>query len=120
MFEVVFYEDRNGHSEIGEFLDDLAARAPTNKDARIQLKQLAFYIELLASQGTRLPPKVTKHLRGEVWELRPGDNRVLYFFFDSKAYVLLHWFRKKTQKTPVAEIEKAEREIADYKSRKER
>ncbi len=96
----------------------LASKAPKSKDARIQLNQITYCVELLRQQGTRLPEKITKHLQGEVWELRPGDNRVLYFYFERDTFVLLHMFRKKTQKTPKAEIEKAQREIADYKERK--
>ena len=72
---------------------------------------------MLKNHGTNLNQNITKHLQGEIWELRPGDNRILYFFFDGEAYVLLHQFRKKTQKTPIAEIEKAKREIDDYKNR---
>ena len=34
-------------------------------------------------------------------------------------FVLLHHFHKKTQKTPAAEIEKAKRELEDYKRRYE-
>lgn len=40
MFEIVFYEDRNGKSDVEHFIDDLILRAPHNKDARIQLDQM--------------------------------------------------------------------------------
>ncbi len=118
MFAIIIYEDAQGHSELGEFLDTLVKNAPTNKDARIQLKQITLYVQLLKNQGTRLPQNIAKHLQDELWELRPGDNRVLYFYWDRLTFVLLHQFRKKTQKTPKSEIEKGLREIADYKSRK--
>lgn len=118
MFEIEFYEDQNGFSELNEELLCLARRSTTSKDARIQFKQFSYCIEMLKQQGTRLPENITKHLDGEVWELRPGNNRVLYFYCERNTYVLLHMFRKKTQKTPRSEIEKAEREIADYKRRK--
>ena len=47
MFTVEFYETSDGESELWDFLDDLKTRALTNKDARIQLKQIEFYIQLL-------------------------------------------------------------------------
>jgi phage-related protein len=50
-------------------------------------------------------------------ELRPGFNRVLYFYFENNTFVLLHMFRKKTQKTPKTEMEKAHKECNDYKIR---
>lgn len=59
----------------------------------------------------------------ELWnfleELRPGSNRVLYFYHKNDTFVLLHHFRKKTQKTPRRELEKAKAERDDYLSRKE-
>jgi len=49
------------------------------------------------------------------------DARIqfFYFFCDKNDFVLLHSFRKKTQKTPRREIEKAKSERDDYLSRKE-
>ena len=60
------------------------------------------------------------HLEEDIWELRPGNNRVLYFYHRDDTYVLLHQFRKKTQKTPRREIEKAKSERDDWIARKGR
>lgn len=118
MFSVEFYEKANGESEIFEFLEELRNKSKTSKDARIQYKQIALQIDLLQLNGTRLPENITKHIEDGIWELRPGNNRVLYFFFRNNAFVLLHQFRKKTQKTPRREIEKAKAERSDYIARK--
>ncbi|WP_406041744.1 type II toxin-antitoxin system RelE/ParE family toxin [Succinimonas sp.] len=40
------------------------------------------------------------------------------FYHKDDTYVLLHQFRKKTQKTPRCEIDKAKSERDDWKSRK--
>ena len=119
MFNVEFYETQDGKSQIWEFLEDLRIKAATSKDARIQHKQASLYIELLQQNGTRLNENITKHFEDGIWELRPGNNRVFYFFFQDNTFVLLHQFRKKTQKTPKREIEKAKRERDDYLFRKE-
>lgn len=119
MFNVEFYETQDGKSQIWEFLEDLRIKAATSKDARIQHKQASLYIELLQQNGTHLNENITKHLEDGIWELRPGNNRVFYFFFQDSTFVLLHQFRKKTQKTPKREIEKAKRERDDYLFRKE-
>lgn len=119
MYNVEFYETQDGKSQIWEFLEDLRIKAATSKDARIQHKQASLYIELLQQNGTRLNENITKHLEDGIWELRPGNNRVFYFFFQDNTFVLLHQFRKKTQKTPKREIEKAKRERDDYLFRKE-
>ena len=74
---------------------NLAKKADNNKNARIQFKQITLYIELLKNQGTKMSPNITKHLEGEIWELRPGFNRILYFYFENNTFVLRHMFRKK-------------------------
>ena len=74
-------------------------------------KQISLYIQLLED--------ITKHIDDDIWELRPGNNRVLYFYFKNDTFVLLHQFRKKTQKTPKREIDKAKAERDDYLARKE-
>ena len=113
MYEIEFYETADGVSELWNFLDDLEQKAETSKDARIQHKQISFYIQLLKDHGTRLGENITKNLDEDIWELRPGNNRVLYFYFRDNKFVLLHQFRKKTQKTPRREIEKAKAERDD-------
>ena len=119
MYTVEFYENAKGESDVWDFLEELRIKAETNKDARIQYKQISFYIQLLQDNGTRLPDNITKHIDDGIWELRPGSNRVLYFFFKNNTFVLLHHFRKKTQKTPRPEIEKVKTERADFLSREE-
>ena len=118
MNQVVFYEDANGVSELWNFLDDLLQRSTGNKDARIQHKQIVYYIELLQKNGTRLPETITKNIIEDIWELRPGVNRVFYFYFRDNTFVLLHHFRKKSQKTPQREIDRAIAERDDFLSRK--
>ena len=119
MYTVEFYETRDGLCPVWEFLEDLRIKSASNKDARIQHKQASLYIELLQQNGTRLNDNITKHLEDGIWELRPGNNRVFYFFYENNTFVLLHQFRKKSQKTPKREIEKAKSERIDYLSRKE-
>ena len=58
-----------------------------------------------------------KHLDGEIWELRPIRDRILFAGVVGGRYVLLHQFMKRTQKTPAREIEKAKRELADFRER---
>lgn len=119
MYEIDFYETEDGKCPIWDFLEALRLKAPTNKDARIQHKQASLYIELLQQNGTHMNAEITKHLDDGIWELRPGNNRVFYFFYQNDTYVLLHQFRKKSQKTPKREIEKAKTERNDYLRRKE-
>ncbi|MDO4395876.1 MAG: type II toxin-antitoxin system RelE/ParE family toxin [Clostridia bacterium] len=119
MYDIEFYEDINGKSDLWNFLEELRVKGLSNKDARIQFKQISLYIQLLQDHGTRLSENITKHIENDIWELRPGHNRIFYFYQDNDTFVLLHHFRKKTQKTPRREIERAKSRRDDYLARKE-
>ena len=67
--------------------------------------------------GTRVGEPVTKHLDGEIWELRPLRNRFLYAYFERDRFLILHHFIKKTRKTPTKEIEQAKKKLNDYRKR---
>jgi phage-related protein len=118
MFNIEFYANADGVSELWDYLDNLQKKALTSKDARIHHKQISQYIQLLEDHGTRLGENITKHLEEDIWELRPGNNRILFFYHAADTYVLLHLFRKKTQKTPRRELQKAKAERDDWLSRK--
>ncbi len=117
MFDIIFYDDKDGHSEVEAFIKDLRERSLVSKDARINFNKVVAYLDLLEEIGTRVGEPVTKHLDGEIWELRPLSNRILYAFYKDDTFILLHHFKKKSQKTPPGEIEKAKRELEDYKRR---
>lgn len=117
-YTIEFYEKENGESDVWDFLEALRIKSSTSKDARIQYKQLMLYIQLLQNNGTRLPDTVAKHITEDIWELRPGNNRIFYLYHQNNTFVLLHAFRKKTQKTPRKEIKKAKAERDDYLLRK--
>lgn len=115
-YEVIFYEDDRGRSPVREFLADLDARAKKDKKAKQLLSKLVLYIEVLERSGTRSGLPYTKSIGNGIWELRPNDHRVFFFVWDGNKIVLLHSFRKETKKTPAQEIERAERELADWQA----
>ena len=44
MYNIVFYEDKDGFSELNDELMKLAKKADSSKDARIQFKQITLYL----------------------------------------------------------------------------
>lgn len=118
MHKIIFYEEKDGYAPVWDFLEKLRVRANKSKDCRIQYKQAVLAIQLLQDNGTWLSSEATKHIDENIWELRPGNNRIFYFMVDGDEFVLLHVFRKKTQKTPIREIEKAKRERNEYLARR--
>ena len=119
MFEIDFYEDEHGKSEVQDFIRALKLRSVSNKDARVNYEKILAYMDLLEEYGTWIGEPVMKHLDGEIWELRPLSNRILFAYYRQERFVILHVFTKKTRKTPKREIDKAKREIEDYRRRKE-
>ena len=117
MFQVIFYEKSDGTSDLLEYIESLRIKSDKDKHARILYQKIGLYIQLLQNNGTMLPDSIVKNIEDGIWELRPANNRVLFFIQDGHGFVLLHHFVKKTQKTPRREIEKAFRERADYLSR---
>ena len=120
MFEIVFYESASGRSQIDDFIKDLDQRAETDKTAKMELKQILFYLDLLAQGGKIIGTNYAKQLDGPIWELTPGNNRILFFAWTGRRFVLLHQFRKKTQKTPRREIDQAKREMTDWMRRNQK
>lgn len=113
-----FTRTKTGEKEIEEHLLKLREKADAgNKDARIQFNKIVAYIDSLEELGTRIGEPVTKHLDGEIWELRPLNNRILYAYYEDNKFILLHHFIKTTRKTPKRELEQAIRNLKDYRER---
>ncbi len=115
MYQVVFYKDKNGKEPVLEYLQTL--RGKNDKESRIKLTKINDYIQALSMYGTRIGMPYVKHLEGEIWEIRPTRDRILFAARYEGGFVLLHHFVKKTQKTPKREIERAKRALLDYQER---
>jgi len=114
MYEAEFYHDRNGKSEIVEYLDELKEKGETSKHERINRDKILAYMIALKQYGTRIGQPVVKHIDGSIWELRPLANRIFFFYWKDNKFVVLHHFIKKTQKTPPREIEQARTKMKDF------
>lgn len=115
MHKIHFYRDRHGNEPVAEYIEELSGKG--DKDSRIKLNKIRDYIKVLSEYGTQVGEPYIKHLEGEIWELRPLRDRILFVAWYNGSYVLLHCFVKKTQKTPAREIAQAKRELADLMER---
>lgn len=97
-----FYQDHRGQSPVLDFINGL----PAQDRARIDLA-----IRLLEEFGTDLGMPHARPIRDRIWELRPGGIRLLYFAYINRQFVILHGFRKTTQRTPDRDIETAVRRM---------
>lgn len=99
------FAEIDGKNEIISFLDSLNE----NESAKIK----AYMDKLILTLDINPLPnmKLSKYLYEGIFELRvPLTNRIsrcLYFFIKDKTLIFTNGFIKKTEKTPINEIEKA-------------
>ena len=117
MFELYFYQDRRGNEPVWDYLQEIKRKSERDKNSRVQFNKLNDYLQALSEYGLAAGEPYIKHLEGDIWELRPLRNRVLFAAWSKNGFVLLHMFMKTTQKTPRREIEQAKRNLADFHER---
>ncbi|MCL1884922.1 MAG: type II toxin-antitoxin system RelE/ParE family toxin [Defluviitaleaceae bacterium] len=115
MYEVFDFMDKNGNSPIYDHISALLKKG--DKDSRINANKMLDYIDYLAKHGAKAREPYAKHIEGDIWELRPIKNRILYAAWDGNRFILLHLFKKDTQKIPRREIEQAKRNLAEHRER---
>jgi phage-related protein len=116
VFEIYYYKDRKGSQPVREYIFMLDSRK--DKESRVKAQKIHEYIDYLREVGTAAGEPYVKHIEGEIWELRPIRDRIFFAAWNENGFVLLHFFMKKTQKTPQREIDQAKRNLADYRERK--
>ena len=65
MYDVKFYRDKDGNSEIVEYLDKLKEKSETSKNERINRNKILAYFGALERYGTRVGEPTVKHIEGE-------------------------------------------------------
>jgi phage-related protein len=106
-WRIAFYEDTRGRNPVQEYLDQLPVQEQAEAEEAFSL--LREFGILLGMPHAR---PVTGH--SPLWELRPGANRIFYFAYTGRQFVMLHAFRKQGQKTPKREIRLAEKRLAQF------
>ena len=95
MWSIVFYKDHRGKCPPLEFIEEL----PVIEQAKIRNA-----LRLLQEFGTNLGMPHAKLIQGKLWELRPGGIRLFYFAYIEQQFVILHGYRKQSQRAPSGEI----------------
>jgi len=108
-WEIEHYEKSSGRCPIEEFLGSLSAD---------ELVRVNRAIERLETHGLKLDYPHTEFLRDDIHALRIRIRRVryrlFYFIYARNQFVLTHGIKKKTDKIPDYEIDKAIEYRKDY------
>ena len=99
-WKVVYFESARGERFVKEFID---------KEKPIVLGKYIGLIDFLAEYGPFLSGKYTKKIKNGLYELRITGKEQIRIFYTVRQgeIILLHAFKKKTQKTPIRELETA-------------
>lgn len=116
MYKIYFYSNIKGQKPVLDYINELGEKS--DKDSRIKFGKIQRCLQALAVHGTQAGEPYIKHLSGDIWELRPLKDRILFAAWINGSYVILHHFVKKTQKTPAREIERTKNKLKEYRERK--
>lgn len=109
---IEYYETASGSIPVKEFIEKLDV---------IARSKVADALDLLEGYGISLGLPHSKKVVGtQLWELRivGGNNiRIFYISKTGRAFLLLHGFQKKKQKTDTKEIKVALKRLDDYRQR---
>jgi len=106
--KIYHYLSSSGKDLIEEYLN--------KQNKRVKDEIIAFIKEFQIERIFRKPP-YSKKIHCDIFELRikVGDHyRILYAFFYKDSVILLHIFKKKTNKIPKKELDLALRRLKDY------
>lgn len=100
MWNIIFFELSRKDKPVQEFIESLEKKT---------IAKVIHNIDLLERFGSELKMPHVKKLNREIYELRirGGEEIRLLFCYRAKDIVLLHGFKKKSQKTPRKELDTA-------------
>ncbi len=117
MFDLIFFRDKDGNSDVLDYLCELRDESFRNKDCRVNLNKITAYMDMLQEYGTFIGTPFVKYIEDDIWELSPLSNRIFFAFINNATYIVLSCYIKKSKKTPKREIKKARDRLEEYRRR---
>ena len=106
--DIAFYNSGSGQSPVEKFIGSLS------KPDQARFKEIYDGIK---EHGLNCPRAKFRQLRGKLWEIKfnskSGGYRVLYVVITGDSMVWLHAFRKETPKTPILDLQIAEKRMQE-------
>ncbi len=106
--DLIFYTKNNGKSPVADSIKDLS-----NEDKARVLGCLKNIEEL----GLDSPRVAFRQIEGKLWEIKikAKDNsyRIFYVIINKNTFILLHIYKKKSQKAPIKELDLAKKRMKE-------
>jgi phage-related protein len=99
-----YYSTARGARPVAEYIEGLSR----NDQAVIA----AAFIEV-AERGFEARGVTFRQIEGKLWEIRIGPHRVFYVLLRDEDIVLLHAYRKQSQKAPTKHLAVARRRMLE-------
>lgn len=112
-WKIKVYESLSGEKPVEEFIKSQGEKT------QLKISKILDLMELYGLEGAH--PYAKKLAGTSLWEIRilGGDSiRILYVTMKAKIFLLLHAFKKKSQKTPPKEIVIAHKRLNEFLRRK--
>lgn len=96
--KIIFYLKSNGKAPVEKYIDDLSLQ----EQARI-----LSCLKSLENDGFDTPRVQFRQIQNMLWEIKIKSgisHRIFYVVIDKEELVLLHAYKKQTQKAPLKEI----------------
>ena len=102
--EVRFYRTEGGAEPVRDYLRGLP---------KTERRAAGAAVRAIQQYGLAAPGVSTRQIRGKLWEIRTGDDRVFYCVAAGPIVWLLHAYRKDAQRAPKREITTAVGRMAE-------
>lgn len=105
---VAFYTSQSGRSPVQDFIGSLS---------KADQARFRDVFEGIQNSGLDCPRVQFRQLRGKLWEIKftspSGGYRIAYVVVQNDVMVWLHASKKTTQKTPVRDLDIAEKRMQE-------
>jgi len=92
---IYYFVDKDCTKPVKEFIESLT----TKEQAKVHA-----YITELKKQGNNLRRPMADYLEDGIYELRPKNNRIFYFFYLRDRAVLVHAIKKHIKQIPASDL----------------
>ena len=99
-----YYATARGDYPVAEYVEALSVP---------ERAVMAALFHEISQRGLQARGANFRQIEGKLWEIRAGAHRVFYFLLQRDEMVLLHAYRKQSQKAPSRHIETARRRVKE-------
>jgi len=114
--KVIFYEKRSGKKPVNDFLNKLSRQSRSKIVACLKFLQ-----QKETKINTNMNNMVFRQLKGKLWEIKirtsDGSYRIFYTMLSEDLMILLHAYKKQSQKAPQKELDIATKRMEEVQNK---